>query len=274
MSATHRNIPTPHPAFTALKVTVREESLTALMGRLPQKGVLYKDFAPTIFAKDYNSNYADFIYTGQGEMVENGMTLYFGPNMTDEEINTPFNTLTSTKPMFWDTVLKGIKFVPVTTYPVVGQSIVNDGVSNILVKSYITRYRLKEAYIQGGHYNTKFTVREYFSPKPFAIPHRESPVPAPVSFQLPTGERYSFNSCLHKRLRLQSLLAGFAISDSAGAVSNQAEVIEGQLFPETNFTEWDGFYREDDQKQIAGGYHRISVWVDPPDEPDVTLSVS
>jgi hypothetical protein len=139
-----------------LVVTASEDSYAACGGILPAEGTLYSDKAwVSFFGKDYQKNFADFRYVGQGENVGSGPSaggnLVFVRSMTDEQRNTPFRTVTYTGNHPWPAVLFSLNLLRVPSSRSSGS-----------VPSYVVR----EVYIPGVQEGTTFKVESFFSDIP------------------------------------------------------------------------------------------------------------
>jgi len=186
----------------------------------------------------------------------------FAPNKTALEASTPFRTTTDYDDFHWDPILLALVFIrdPLGrsgSYvdPVAGAGIV-----------FGNRYRVREIYIPGGKRSTLFTTDEFLSPVPFITPQYEAPIPTSVTYDLP-GARGGFPECLHPKIVIPTAPSGAVVS-IAGVASGVGGVISGQMFPETNFVEWETRVISDKQKLTPAGYHRVRITVTPPDMPD------
>lgn len=251
MSATHTTVPTPSPKFRSLVVKASEDSFASSGGILPDEGTLYSDEAwKSFFGKDYHKNFAGFRYVGQGE----GGTLIFVRSMTDDQRNTPFRTVTYTGNHPWHPVLFSLNLLRVPGSRVSGSA-----------PSYVVR----EVYVPGVQEGTLFKVESFFSDIPYVIPRWPVPTPTAVNYDFGPGARGSFPECLHPEIKIKPLQIGTTVI-VAGEASVTTSVVKGQLFPETNFTEW-APYVFSDKQEFSNGYSRTKVTVYPPATPEESI---
>ena len=123
-------------------------------------------------------------------------------------------------------------------------------------------------YVPGGKLGSLFLTEEYFSPVPFEVPFYEGPVPSSVTYSVP-GTRGGFPNCLHEKIDIPNLEAG-VVTRVAGNIAGIGGQINGQIFEETNITEWQ-YQVVSHTQQFKFGYHAIKIGVLPPDEPAVTI---
>lgn len=261
---THKTFKSPNPKYRCLSVKVSEVSLATSGGILPVEGTLYssqefKEF----FGADYRKNFSNFVYVGQGDDTPEGGTLLFAPNIPASESAQPFRTYKEFKEWYWDPILKAIVFLrdPLPA----SRSVINEVGAGIAQQN---TYSPREIYIPGGKIGSLFTIEEYFAPTPFDVPFYETPVVSSVTYAVP-GARGGFPNCLHDKLVIPNLEAGVATYVS-GTVSGIGGQVNGQVFPETNITEWQPTVVSHSQS-FQMGYYCVKVTVDPPDEPDTII---
>jgi len=260
----HKTVNSVQPGLRGLMVSVSEVSFVAAGGRLPSEGTLYSDAAwKTFFGADYRKEFSNFVYIGQGEDNREGGTLLFSPNKTTLEANTPFRTTTDYDDFHWDPILLALVFI---LDPLGRSGAYIDAIGGGSGIAFGHRYRVREIYIPGGKRSTLFTTDEFLSPVPFITPQYEAPIPTSVTYDLP-GARGGFPECLHPKIVIPTAPSGAVVS-IAGVVSGVGGVISGQMFPETNFVEWETRVISDKQKLTPAGYHRVRITVTPPDMPD------
>lgn len=277
MSVNSRTIKSPNPAIRVLMTRVGEVSFAASGGIVPPEGTLYGSEAfRSYFGKDYQKEFKNFVYTGQGPDDKEGGTLLFAPNMTEDEANIPFRTTTSFKLKSWPAILIRMTPIPVRSYPISTQKMSTGGADYGTVNiQFVQRYKMEQVYIPEQTVSTKITVEEFTSPRPFNIPKHQTPVTDSVIFQLPTGEQFGFPSCLHKKLTIPKIMVGTGSAplSGSGGVSD-FELINGQVFQATNFPTWLSYYESDEQTYEGGIYYRRRVKVHAPPLPKPDRKIS
>lgn len=269
MSATHSTSKTPNPSERSLVVTVSEASFASAAGKLPKEGTLYGSSEwKTFFGADYRKEFSDFVYLGQGDDSQHSGQLVFSMNKTVEEASTPFRTVIECKNHRWPPVLKRLIPVPVSGFPLSTQT--TNGTA--LGTSFATRYRMIEFYIPEVVEGTKFITDYFTGPRPFAIPQHQVPLPTSVSYDL-INLRGGFPECLHKKIDFGELL-GTTNSQYGATVSNDYQVLQNQVFPATNFVDWEPYVLSDTQEFIGSCYYRTRVRVFPPEQPPAIRRIS
>jgi len=271
MSTSHKTTKSPNPKYRCLTVRVAEVKFADAAGILPVEGTLYgSEEFKTFFGADYRKNFANFVYVGQGDdwagtqkYPDGGGTLLFAPNIPASEYTLPFRTYKEFKKFYWDPILQAIVFL---RDPLPETRGVITGVGAGTAQQYT--YSPREIYIPGGDIGSMFTFQEYFSPVPFTIPFYQTPVPSSVTYALP-GASGGFPNCLHEKIVIPNLEAGAATYIS-GTVSELGGQISGQIFPETNITEWQ-YQVVSHTQQFQMGYYAVKVSVIPPEQPETII---
>lgn len=266
MASTSKSTKSPDPRYRGLVISVDEVLFHRAAGVLPPEGTLYGSAAfENFFQAEYNPDWKNYVYVGQGEDTDTGGTLHFAPGIPPEESNIPFRVTTDFRDFYWDTILFALIFIK----DQLGRSgaYVNKDGAGIAVGS---RYRVREVYIPGGKMGTLFTTKEYLSPTPIMPPLFETPVPRSVTYDVP-GARGGFPSCIGPKIVVPSLEAG-VITAVAGEIAGIGGALTGQIFPETNVVDWEKRVISFEQKLTPSGYHAVEVWVDPPEQPEITIS--
>lgn len=253
MSASSRTIRSVQPGLRGLVALVAEASFASAGGILPAEGTLYgsSEFK-SLFGKDYNKLFQNYVYLGQGEDAKDGGYLNFAPPKTTAEANIPFRTTTKFGNHYWHPILLELKPLEVIGFPL--QTL--DGSTN----TNAVRYNIRERYIPGATEGTRFVTEEFLSPIPFVIPQYPTPVPSAVSFDFIS--RYgSFPECLHDKIIIPRLTT---------TTGNQ---LPAQIFPATNFTTWGPYVLSDVQTLTPSGYHRVRTRVYPPPLPEELIRI-
>lgn len=256
MSISSRTVRTPKPSLRSLVVEVPDENLVRLGGELPREGVLYGDNASwkILFGQDFNLKFSGFRYVKQLEDSRAGARLLFVKSMTDEERNLPFRTTSKFGNHYWHPILKELRFLPVGSFPNTAQTGAATFVSAV-------RYLVRETFIPAMHEGTRFEIDEFFSDTKFSIPQYPVPTPTAISYHF-VNLRGGFPECLHRKIDIAALAAVVG-----------ASVQEGQVFPATNFIEWQPYYVLDDQDLTDSGYYRQRKRAFPPPQPKVIVRI-
>lgn len=261
MGVTHRTLPTPDPTRRSLAVTVAGSVLTS-NPVLPPRGTLYRDFPETIKSSDLNEKFGGYKYTEQGPNTDDGgAVLLFAPNMTEEERQTPFNTMVEFGNHYWHPILKSIVFIPDRNFP-----LTTTGPQGEIVTGF--RHYVRVVFVPGVREGTLFTTEEFISDIPPVIPQYPTPTPTFVSYDYLDAEG-TFPECLHDRIALPSLRTAFATfatdpTSASGATS-------GQVFPATNFIGWEPYVVSHKPTFNNGVWYHARITATPPPEPEVIV---
>ena len=256
MSQTHRTIQSPNPAERSLSVTIGEASLASSGGVLPAEGTLYSSAEwKTFLGRDYLKEFADYVYTSQGEDTKDGATVLFAKDKTAAEANTPFRTTKRFGNHYWHVILVKLTPVLVEGFPLSAQ------VGSTNTNANANRYVMREVYIPSANEGSLFVEDEFTSPRPFAIGSNKVPIPAAVSYDL-ISRRGGFPECLHDRLTIPSI-------PTTGSHS-----LPAQTFPETNVTTWMPYVITDEQHLTNGVYYRKRTLVIPPAFPEEVIKTA
>ncbi len=276
---THRLFPTPNPSFWSLRVEIEQSVLVADPEIIPAEGALYKDFKRKIFSKDWLKKYGEYRYVSsdsgsaaqpvnavypsnsmaqhKGEMEDATVSLLFLPTLTDEQRNTPYRSTWSFGDHYWHPILESLIFYEDKNFP----RTTNGGRGGQTAIITGPTYYVREVYRPSVTEGSRFFTEEFFSDVPYDIPYYPVPIPTAVSYDLP-GVRGSFPECLHPKIIVpatQTADASFVLGLQGGA----SGVLQGQLFPATNFTEWEP-YVVAHQQNFQNGYLAKRVTVYPP----------
>ncbi len=239
------------------------------------KGVKYNTLSP-FTPQDFVARYGTYILTATENRYEGYISLLFSKDKTSTVLNdpnnpnTPVNTNIETRDgIYWDPVLKELKFLPVN-YGFSQTQFNNVGVQGV---QQAVRYVIRQVYIPGTSKGTRVVTKVFQGPVPFQIPQHDVPTPTEVSFHY-INLSGGFPSCLHKHLSLEDLLGSTGFSGPAGSSTNDYELISGQDFPATNFTDWESYYPDDSQKLVNGVWTRTQIQYLPPEKPATVTSIS
>ena len=251
-SPTHEILDTPVNQEWALKVWIDRGVFAADPDKLANTpdGTAYQDFPQGVLPMDFIRGWGtyQFFSNENGPPGSGKIALIFGKHKTDSQKKTPFRTTTRFGNHYWHPVLKEIRFIPVSGFPIYS--------GNVPAQRYLVR----EVYIPEMNEGTLFVTEEYFAPTPFSIPRHPVPTPTAISYHFLGGLRGSFPSCLHDTIDIAAQAALIGASPTG---------LEGQIFPKTNFKEWAPYVVSDEQNRVEAGYHRIKVTCFPPSPPKV-----
>lgn len=256
MSVTHRTIPSPNPTFRSLRVIVGEDSYASNGGIIPPEGTLYKDPAfKGFFGRDYLKEFEDFRYVTQDSGTDGA--LIFVRSMTQQVRDTAFRSTWSFGDHYWHPVLESLNFFEDFNFP----RSTNGGRGG---KSAIVTgptYYVRQVYRPSVNEGSRFFTEEFFSDVPYNIPQYPTPVPTAVSYDLP-GVNGSIPECLHPRILVPTTRPASA-SFVLGNQTSTGGALPGQLFPATNFEDWEP-YVVSHKQDFQNGYHAIRITVYPP----------
>lgn len=188
--------------------------------------------------------------------------LHFGKNKTQQEKNTPFNVVYSTRYYPWPPVLELLRIVRTNTFP---QSVYN-GTTTVTAPRYFPRYKYRPT----PSVNSVIKIEQFLSPTPYdgqALIHPQ-PIPTEISGHY-LGMSITFPRCLHPLVVLDENVPGAVVVEGQGTVNVPVTgSLTRQVFPATNFTEWAPFILEDQcQSTDSGLYIRERITIYPPFRP-------
>lgn len=258
------SVPTPNPSEMAFRV--REDAAFVFPSQFPQRGDKFKDCKIlSVKSRVAQQDLASYEYT---YFSKEGETLwfYFVKPKTEEEKNTPFRITRSFGNHSWPPILKALVLIADSSFPRSTNVGGANGQQGIVTGP---SYYVREIYIPEANEGSLFQLEEFFAPTPFKIPQHEVPQPSSVSYDVP-GRSGTFPRCLHKKLIVPNARTGTekVIGDTTG---DAAGIVSGQVFPATNFTEWDA-YVISDKETFDVGYYRQKITVYPPDEPQTVAN--
>jgi hypothetical protein len=207
--------------------------------------------------------YGEFIYTDSGEAPAGYVSFVWAPQKTEEEKNVPFRTTKRFGNHHWPPILQQVKILEDHSFPQSTNGY-NGGV--ILAPRYFDRV----VYIPSVDEGSMFLEEEFLSPTPFEIGQYPVPVPSSVSYSY-LGISGNFPECLHPRLVFPSKRMATAAYSTGDGATGAAGALSGQIFPETNFTEWAPFIVSHTQQSTNGVYYAKRVTVFPPGQPETII---
>lgn len=258
-------IKTPNPSEFGIAVTVPMNKVVSSPANFPVEGSL---LSQNIWAADRvltdPALYGNYIYTDYQQSVssekERSFTFFYAKNKTEEEKNTPYREFPEHGNHYWPPMLLMLRFIPDRNFPITTQ-----GANGQTIIGF--RHYVREVFIPGANEGTLFVTREFFAATKFDIGQAPVPEPTAVSYDY-LGARGNFPECLHGKIRIPSMRTAFASYTTGGSTTGASGVLSGQLFPETNFTEWAPYILSDKQTFTGVGWHRIQIEVFPPPIPE------
>lgn len=277
---THRLVATPNPQVIALRVDVRQDALVSDPTILPAEGALYRDFPGKILSKDWLAKFGDYKYVncdngkpsspnpdGRPPGVERTggidgnatLSLLFLPTLSQEQRDTAYRTTSSFGNHRWAPILERLDFFADTNFPRATNRMIGGRGAVVTGPSYYVRENYRPECNEGS----RFTIEEFFSDVPYAVPPYLVPVPRSVSYDVP-GARGSFPECLGPDIDIPPFqTANLAFFTGNANAVNANGSIGGQFFPKTNFQRWSP-YVVSDQTHFDNGYVRTRIKVWPP----------
>lgn len=261
-------IPTPNPSLFGIRLVVPMNIIGNQPSAWPQEGSLLSQnpWAADAVLMDPNL-YGNYIYTTNQPTTssekEPAITFFYGPNLTEEQKNTPYRDFAEHGNHYWPPMLLMLRFIPDKNFPINTQ-----GPGGVTVIGY--RHYVREVFIPGANEGSLFITREFFSPTKFDIGQSPVPEPTAVSYDY-LGAKGSFPECLHGRIRIPAMRTAFATYTTGGGSAGASGVLAGQVFPETNFTEWAPYIVSDKQTFTDVGWHRVQTEVYPPPIPETII---
>jgi hypothetical protein len=261
-------IPTPNPSRFGFSVIVPQKEIVQHASSWPQEGSLFKNFYwPPDNAMRQDNQFGLYVYVQSRQTTSTerdpAIEFIFGPNMTEEEKQTPFRETTHKRNHPWPPMLLALALIPDYTFLRQGKGY--DPATNEISDVVAPTYYVREVYVPGVNEGTKMVKREFYSPTKYDIPHTPVPVATSVAYDI-NGVRGTFPECLHPEILIQSTRSGIA-QVVAGTVSEVGGALEGQLFPATNFKEWAPYIATDTQEQVDTGWYRVQWIAIPPEKP-------
>lgn len=272
-------VETPNPYEQGLAVKVRDTLLANNPSLWPSGGRTYAEFnnaASDLVQLDqsYAAGYGNYVYvdaktgyTSSGAPQANEIpttTFYFVQHKTDAQKSIPFRTTESFGNLRWPAVLKFVTPLRKPGFTRSTNGILRGKSAIILQPSYFLRYGM----IPETNTGTRFLTEEYFADTPFSVGQPQTPVETIVEIDIP-GLRQNFGPCLHKTIKIantQTVIGAIV----AGVQSSASESLEGQVFPRTNFTDWEVYIMSVHQEFQTGWYMRL-IRAIPPEQPKIQI---
>lgn len=265
---------TPDPNEEAFFTDINQEALKNLRTdqwpRTADAGgsnTLYQDWVlhlPDRVAQGWG----DYIYTWKLQVGEGVIRFFWAKNKTAAESMVPFRETTEKRNHPWPPVLLALVLIPDYTFLRTGKGY--DPITNEISEVVAPNHYVREIFVPGVNEGTMMVKRMFYGPRKFDITQTPVPVPTSVSYDI-NGVHGRFPECLHPRIELASTRSGIA-QVVAGVVSEVGGALEGQIFPATNFEQWEPYIYTDTQDQDEnGGWLRTQTLAIPPDPPDVIV---
>lgn len=179
-------------------------------------------------------------------------------NKTEEEKKAPIKRWTDQGDHYWHGILHKVTFFFDYKFPMS-----TNGPNGEVVLA--PRMYERIVYSPPVSEGSMFEHRLYQSPVPFKIAPAPVPMPDAVSWSY-HGSQGSFPECLHPKLVFPAVQSAFAAYSTGGGEVSVSGSANGQLFPETNFTERAPYTLSNKQKETETGWVRHEIIVSPPTE--------
>lgn len=257
-------IPTPDPVQFSIRIRVDNKTIPEGLNLAASGGdttlVLYTTYKSFSWAKaaERTTEFGDYVYTYASAADDRHTYFHFAKAKTQAQRDTPFEVFWTSRNYPWPAVLEDLYFVKSDTFV----NSVNDGSSAVTTPSYYKR----EVYRPSVTVNSRLRVEQFLSDRPWpasALVHRV-PIPTEVNFSF-VGLSANYPKCLHPRIEVPELVPSYQLVEGAGVV-NPARVRapSKQIFPATNFTDWQPHVINDTVEQSGGLWLREKVTVFPP----------
>lgn len=267
MASDFQLIPTPNPLEFMVALTVPDRVINDNLKLLPGGALLaeytpYKQFTWAA-TKPRVEEFGNYRYVFSEKPAGDFTRFYFAKPRTEEEKNTPFKTIKSTRQYVWPAVLLELYFVRSTF------SLSNyNGTTTQNAPRYLPRYR----FVPTTSHDSIIVIEQFLSdtPWPESVLRHPQPLPTDIDGNY-LGVSVNFPRCLHRRVVLPELVPGATVVLGAGMEgSDRNGTPREQVFPETNFSNWVEFYIEDVVQPQRGMYLRERVKIKPPPQGEAT----
>lgn len=232
-------------------------------GRPLKEVTLYKNWKLKEPRRATDDLWGNYVFTSKS-VGEGGVIIYhWGKNKTEAEKNTPYETFTKVGNHYWHPILKQVRFFADRNFPLSTNG--PDGGIILAARLYD-----RIVHIPSMSEGTLFQHDLFFSATKFQIGQYPTPSPASVSWNY-HGSTGSFPECLHPKLVFPPVRTAFAAYSTGGGAVAAFGSANGQVFPATNFEDWQPYVIRDDQEEVEGGWKRVRITVFPPDIPEFIL---
>lgn len=253
-------VSTPDPKEFCFKIRIPDRIINEKL-KLSPKGELelYTPYKDLSFAVRHErvQEFGDYVYIYNEPADVDYKWFYFARARTQAERDTPFETSWSTRQFAWPAVLEDLYFVS-STFP---QSVYTGTTTETA-----TRYFVRRKYRPSVSVDSKLKIEQFLSERPWpsaALVHPQ-PIPTGVDGEF-LGLSVNFPKCLHPRIELPELVPGAQLVFNAGAVNRtRSGTPQKQIFPATNFEDWQPFVVEDVVQPQRGLWLREKVTIYPP----------
>ncbi len=251
-------LPTPNPAEVMIRVW--QDANQTDPTNIPTLYQTYKSCPWS--SKPKVEKFGDYVYVDMSKEKDD-LWFYFGENKTQAEKQVPYRAYTGNRQYTWPAVLEDLYAVQTAAFP----QTANTGSAVASTPSIFPRYR----YRPQVPYNSLIKVEQFISPTPWNqedLMH-EQPVPTDVNGSY-VGVSMQFERCLHGTMKFTEKVPAASIVYGVGLITPPpSRSTNGtQVFPATNFLDWDEFIIEDNVSIVNGMYIREMVTIYPPPVPD------
>jgi hypothetical protein len=215
--------------------------------------------APTWVEKNRVSDFGSYVLT----TVDNGppgwLYVHFVKPRTEEERWTPVKTTFDTGVETWPEILEGLRIVEDVDNPIAVQT--PDGTKynpRFLVFYVTTPQTTAECMVKVDIYQSEVPFKGLASAKP---------IPGQVSFDYGAGGSGSFTA-LHPLVKVPRLRQNYRMAVDATPGFTDAPLVADQIFPATEFEDWEPFIWRQQLSQPNGLYRLERVTIYPPEKPE------
>lgn len=278
MASDFQILPTPNPEEFSFSIRVPDRKVNTGLLLKPGSTLVsaqtafrtggtatkYSEFLWAVNQERVADGFADYVYLKCEKSGADYITFFFGKSRTAAERSEPFAQYRDNRQYTWPAVLEDLYVISSSI-----KQYINTGSGYDQAPRYLPRYKFRPSV----SYNSRIIVRQYLSevPWPDGELEHEQPVPTDINADY-IGLNINFERCLHDTARFRETTPGASIVYGAGIVNppldRQPTV---QIFPATNFTDWQEFYVEDRQQQVNGLWLRESVQIFPPPTPESVI---
>jgi len=209
----------------------------------------------------WDTAFANYVYLKCDKADADHMNFYFGKAKTPEQRNTPFQQFEDTRQYTWPAVLLDLYLVQSSV-----NQYINTGSSSTEVPRIFPRYHYKP----GVAYNSNVLVKQFLAEVPWKrsdLTHAQ-PVPTDINGSYIGAPNINFPRCLHPTVKFPELVPGAQVISGAGVIDSPlGRNPMYQIFPATNFIDWQPFIIEDRQQPVNGLFLREMIQIFPPPPP-------
>jgi len=262
MASTFQLIGTDNPTEWMVAITIPDQSINEKLALLPSGNILeqYTPYNKFTWGGTLprSTEFGNYRYMTSRKNSADSTTFYFAKPRTDEEKNTPYKIIWGTHDFVWPAVLLDLYFIK-SSFP---QNTYNGTTTESAI-----RYFQRHKYVPSTPANSVVKIEKFLSDTSWTYSQltHEQPVTAEIDGTF-LGLQVTFPRCLHRRVILKELVPGAQIVYGSGMDgSDRQGTPRQQIFPATNFVDWDAFVFADDAPENEYKmFERQKVTIYPP----------